>query len=91
MGVAPGELDSSSTPAWTSRVRRWSSAGGSDDLGHEHFNDRAESVRVPRGQQWEVCVDAKFNNCRVVDHDIRDLAAEGLNRNISSVRLHRGR
>ena len=65
--------------------------GGSDDLGHEHFNDRAESVRVPRGQQWEVCVDAKFNNCRVVDHDIRDLAAEGLNRNISSVRLHRGR
>lgn len=62
--------------------------GATIDLNHEHFNDRAESLRVPRGQQWEVCVDAKFNNCRVVDHDMRDLTSEGLNRNISSVRPH---
>ena len=65
--------------------------GATIDLNHEHFNDRAESIRVPRGQQWEVCVDAKFNNCRVIDHDIRDLSAEGLNRNISSLRPHVGR
>jgi hypothetical protein len=65
--------------------------GSITDLSRDHFNDRAESLRVPRGQQWEVCVDAKFNNCRVVDHDLRDLNAEGLNRNISSVRPHGGR
>jgi hypothetical protein len=62
--------------------------GSTNNLEHDRFNDRAESLRVPRGQQWEVCIDADYNNCRVIDHDIRDLAAEGLNRNISSVRPH---
>lgn len=60
--------------------------GSTSNLDHERFNDRAESVRVPRGQRWEVCVDAGFNNCRIIDHDIRDLGGEGLMRNISSVR-----
>jgi hypothetical protein len=62
--------------------------GVNPDLNRQNFNDRAESLRVPRGQQWEVCVNAGFDDCRVVDHDIPDLAAIGLNRNISSVRPH---
>src|SRR5579863_2210123 len=60
--------------------------GANGNLESAHFNDRAESLRVPRGQAWEVCVDAGFNNCRVIDHDVANLAAEGLYRNISSVR-----
>jgi len=50
------------------------------------FNDRASSVRVPRGEVWEVCVNADFDDCRVVDSDVPDLAVLGLNREISSAR-----
>jgi hypothetical protein len=63
-------------------------SGSNPDLNRSHFNDRAESLRVPRGQSWEVCINAGFDDCRVVDRDIPDLAAMGLNRNISSVRPH---
>jgi hypothetical protein len=63
--------------------------GANGNLESEHFNDRTESLRVPRGQAWEVCIDAGFNNCRVIDHDVPNLALEGLYRNISSVRPHR--
>jgi hypothetical protein len=61
------------------------------DLKRDNFNDRALSIRIPRGQQWEVCVNAKYDDCRVLDHDVRDLGQIGLGRNISSVRLHVGR
>jgi hypothetical protein len=62
--------------------------GSNNDLNHQNFNDRAESLRVPRGQSWEVCINAGFDDCRVIDRDIPDLSAVGLYRNISSVRPH---
>jgi hypothetical protein len=51
-----------------------------------NFNDRASSLRVPRGEVWEVCVNADFDDCRVVDGDVPDLSVLGLNREISSAR-----
>jgi hypothetical protein len=62
--------------------------GATSDLNTSRFNDRALSVRIPRGQQWEVCINARFDDCRVLDHDVRDLGQIGLSRNISSVRPH---
>lgn len=50
------------------------------------FNDRAASLRVAPGDEWEVCVNAGYDDCRVVDRDMPTLAAVGLNREISSVR-----
>jgi Beta/Gamma crystallin len=50
------------------------------------FNDRALSVRVPRGEVWEICVNADYDDCRIVDGDVPDLGPVGLNRQISSVR-----
>lgn len=56
------------------------------NLRRVNFNDRASSLRVPRGEVWEVCVNADFDDCRVVDSDVPDLSAIGLNREISSAR-----
>jgi hypothetical protein len=56
------------------------------NLRRVNFNDRASSLRVPRGEVWEVCVNADFDDCRVVDSDIPDLSVIGLNREISSAR-----
>jgi hypothetical protein len=50
------------------------------------FNDRAMSVRVPPGQAWEICVNANYDDCRVVDRDIPDLSELGVSRLISSAR-----
>jgi len=58
------------------------------DLKRRDFNDRAISLRVPRGQSWEVCVNNDFDQCRVIDADVPDLSAIGLERVISSVRPH---
>jgi hypothetical protein len=58
------------------------------DLNRRDFNDRAISVRVPRGQSWEVCVNANYDDCRIVDADVPDLAAIGLARLVSSARPH---
>ncbi len=60
--------------------------GPAPDLGHSGFNDRAMSVRVPRGQVWEICVNANYDDCRVVDHDVPDLGTLGVNRLVSSAR-----
>jgi hypothetical protein len=65
--------------------------GAIADLNRDHFNDRAMSLRVPRGERWEVCVNSGFDDCRVVDHDIPNLDEIGLRRLISSIRPHRDR
>ncbi len=57
------------------------------DFRRREFNDRAISLRVPRGETWEVCINANYDECRVVSEDVPDLAALGLSRNISSARL----
>lgn len=57
------------------------------DLKDIGFNDRVVSVRVPRGQVWEICVSADYDDCRVVDRDYPDLGELGVSRLVSSVRL----
>jgi hypothetical protein len=54
-----------------------------NDLG---FNDRAMSIRVGRGDVWEVCADANYRNCRVIDSDVSDLSRLGMQSRISSLR-----
>lgn len=65
--------------------------GAQPNLGKSNFNDRAMSLRVPRGQSWEICNNADFDDCRVVDRDVANLNELGLLRRISSVRPHRVR
>ncbi len=60
--------------------------GAVADLRTLGFNDRAQSLRLPRSQNWEVCVDAHFRGCLVVNTDSYDLDRLGMNRRISSVR-----
>jgi hypothetical protein len=55
------------------------------------FNDRAMSVRVPPGQSWEICVNANYDDCRVIDRDVPDLSTLGVSRLISSARPRSGR
>jgi hypothetical protein len=57
-----------------------------ENLRESDFNDRASSLRVARGEVWEICAHAGYEDCRVVDENVPDLAAVGLNREISSVR-----
>jgi hypothetical protein len=54
-----------------------------------NFNDRAISVRVPNGEAWEVCVNDNFDDCRLIDRDIPDLATINFTRMISSARPSR--
>ncbi len=61
------------------------------DLRRANFSDRAMSLRVPRGQSWEICNNVNFDDCRVVDRDVANLTELGLLRRISSVRPHRVR
>jgi hypothetical protein len=55
------------------------------------FNDRAMSLRVPRGETWEICNNTDFDDCRLVSEDIPDLAGMGFTRLISSARPHLAR
>lgn len=55
------------------------------------FNDRAMSARVPSGQSWEICVNANYDDCRVIDKDVPDLSTIGLSRLVSSARPRFGR
>ncbi len=65
--------------------------GADADLRQANFSDRAMSLRVPRGQSWEICNNVNFDDCRVVDRDVPNLEQLGLLRRISSVRPHRVR
>lgn len=60
--------------------------GEVSNLQLEGFNDRARSLRLPGSQSWEVCVDADYRNCRVVNSDWSDLRQVGMDRRISSLR-----
>jgi hypothetical protein len=62
-------------------------SGPTRDLKDIGFNDRVMSVRVPRGQVWEICVSADYDDCRVIDRDYPDLSELGISRLASSVRL----
>lgn len=64
--------------------------GPTRDLRELDFSDVAESLRVPRGEEWEICDNIEFNRCRVVNSDITDLNMIGLRRKISSARPLRG-
>jgi hypothetical protein len=56
------------------------------------FNDEAMSLRIGRAGSWEVCADANYQNCVVVNASVSDLARLGMNRRISSIRpLTQGR
>jgi hypothetical protein len=61
------------------------------DLKRREFADRALSLRVPRGQAWDICININYDDCRVVDADVRDLGPIGAGRVISSVRPHDSR
>lgn len=60
--------------------------GPVEDLRSLGFNDKARSLRLPRGESWEVCVDNYFRNCRVVNTDWPDLGGLNMSRRISSLR-----
>jgi len=51
-----------------------------------NFNDKTMSLRVARGEEWEVCVGANYVDCRTVSGDVPTLDAIGLVMNISSAR-----
>ena len=51
------------------------------------FNDRISSIRVARGERWEVCEHANYaGNCVVVFGQERDLRQNGWDNKISSLR-----
>lgn len=50
------------------------------------FNDRALSLRLIGGGSWELCVNADFDDCRVISDDVPDLNALGLERMVSWAR-----
>jgi Beta/Gamma crystallin len=55
------------------------------------FNDVAMSLRVGRGESWQVCVHEGYRDCRVMNTDWSDLTSLGLRRRISSLRpVHGG-
>jgi hypothetical protein len=65
--------------------------GAQSDLRRLGFNDVAQSLRIGRGEYWEVCDDINFAKCRVVSGDSEDLRRQGMSRRISSVRPVRRR
>jgi hypothetical protein len=62
------------------------------NLQESGLNDRIVSLRVARGEQWEVCEDSKYRGrCVVVSGSESDLSQTGWSHTISSVRRLRGR
>jgi hypothetical protein len=61
------------------------------DLRDYQFNDLATSIRVGRGERWEVCEDINYGGqCIIISGNERDLRDRGWNDMISSVRRVRG-
>ena len=51
------------------------------------FNDKAESVRIPSGEVWEICRDINYVGCLQVNSDWADLGRHGrLRGEVSSAR-----
>ncbi len=64
--------------------------GAVPDFRSLDFNDKAKSLRVPRGEVWEICRDVQFRDCHQVDSDWADLRRQGpLSGEISSARPRR--
>jgi hypothetical protein len=62
------------------------------DLVNFDLNDKISSVRVSRGDAWEVCQDINYaNRCQIITRDIPDLRSIGWNDRISSLRRIAGR
>jgi hypothetical protein len=59
------------------------------DLSELEFDDRAMSLRVGRGESWEVCAETRYRGCHTVDDDVRDLRSLELPGRVSSVRRRR--
>ena len=61
------------------------------NLSDYHLNDRVSSLRIPRGESWEVCEHKDFGGrCRVFSGDEPDLARVSWNDMITSLRPVRG-
>jgi hypothetical protein len=61
--------------------------GPTSDLRVLGFSDKAESLRLPRGEVWEVCRDVEYVGCLQVNSDWPDLGRLGrLKGEISSAR-----
>jgi hypothetical protein len=65
---------------------RRSFSGAEPNLQRVGFNNAAQSLRIAPGQSWQVCADANFVNCLVVNTDWQDLRGLGMSRRIRSVR-----
>jgi len=51
------------------------------------INDRVESIQIPNGQAWEVCVDVDYGNqCQILEGSVADLGSMGWGGRISSLR-----
>ena len=51
------------------------------------INDRVESIQIPNGQAWEVCVDVDYGNqCQILEGSVSDLGSMGWGGRISSLR-----
>jgi thiol-disulfide isomerase/thioredoxin len=59
---------------------------GIPNLAAVGFNDQARSLRLAPSETWEVCADANYRNCRVVETSTPDLGELGMSTRISSVR-----
>lgn len=65
--------------------------GPTRDLRALGFNDKAESLRLARGQVWEICRDIDFRDCRQVNTDWPDLRGlRGMSGEVSSARPYGG-
>ncbi len=80
----PGGLELFAGPRFTGDRR--SIANPIADLRQIGFDNRAVSLRLGSSQNWEVCADTGFRDCRVVNTDWPQLSGLGMNRQISSVR-----
>jgi hypothetical protein len=57
------------------------------DLSDYHLNDRVSSLRIARGESWEVCEDKDFGGrCRVFSGDEPDLRRSSWDEMITSIR-----
>jgi beta/gamma crystallin len=57
------------------------------DIRKYNLNDRVDSLQIPRGEIWEVCVDINYKaGCQVFSADETDLARIGWGGRISSLR-----
>ena len=81
---APGGLELFAGTGFTGDRRAFT--GPHPDLRRVNFNDAAQSLRIGRGEVWQICVDSNYRNCMTVNTDWQDLRGINMFRRISSVR-----